>query len=157
MKSAAQSPAQPAPMCAAGSQTNTQAAALISHSFYFCCLSMLMKCLIFSYQGCSVTRHRSPQRSWCRFFISLDCKCSFEPQAAPCSRTWRRNISNTLCLGESFPSSLAMLCCGEEALISSLGVPEMWGVAWEMELGLIPRQNLPEPVSLRHSFRQVCM
>lgn len=30
-------------------------------------------------------------------------------------------------------------------------------VAWEMELGLIPRQIISEPVSFRHSFRQVCI
>lgn len=30
-------------------------------------------------------------------------------------------------------------------------------VAWEMELGQIPRQIIPEPVSFRHSFRQMCI
>lgn len=30
-------------------------------------------------------------------------------------------------------------------------------IAWEMELGLILRQIVPEPVSFRHSFRQVCI
>lgn len=30
-------------------------------------------------------------------------------------------------------------------------------VAWEMELGLIPRQIISEPVSFRHSFKQVCI
>lgn len=55
--------------------------------------------------------------TWVKVFISLDCKCSFELQAVPCSRTWRRNMSNTLHLGESFPS-LAMMCCGERALTS---------------------------------------
>ncbi|XP_023792224.1 uncharacterized protein LOC111935860 isoform X2 [Cyanistes caeruleus] len=37
--------------------------------------------------------------TWVKVFISLDCKCSFEPQAVPSSRTWRRHMSNTLHLG----------------------------------------------------------
>lgn len=125
MKSTTQSPVQPAPVCAVGSQTSTQAESLISHLFYFCCLLMLTKHLFFSYHGCSVILHRSPQRSQCRMkvFMSLDCKCSFEPQAVPCSRTWRRNMPNTLHLGESFSSSLAMLCCEEKALTSLSETP----------------------------------
>ncbi|NXF59785.1 EME2 endonuclease, partial [Ciccaba nigrolineata] len=34
--------------------------------------------------------------AWVKVLSSLDCKCSFEPQAIPCSITWRRNMPNTL-------------------------------------------------------------
>lgn len=121
MKSAAQSPAQPAPVCAAGSQTNT------GSSPHFTLI------LFLGFVNADETPHflipglfcHSPQVSseimvqalWVQVFISLDCKCSFEPQAVPCSRTWRRDMSNTLCLGESL-SSLAVLCCGEKSLPS---------------------------------------
>ncbi|NWW91116.1 EME2 endonuclease, partial [Rhynochetos jubatus] len=34
--------------------------------------------------------------AWVKVLSSLDCKYSFEPQAIPCSVTWRRNTPNTL-------------------------------------------------------------
>ncbi|NXW25166.1 EME2 endonuclease, partial [Circaetus pectoralis] len=34
--------------------------------------------------------------AWVKVLSSLDCKYSFEPQAIPCSITWRRNMPNTL-------------------------------------------------------------
>ncbi|XP_075623263.1 structure-specific endonuclease subunit EME2 isoform X2 [Balearica regulorum gibbericeps] len=34
--------------------------------------------------------------AWVKILSSLDCKYSFEPQAIPCSITWRRNMPNTL-------------------------------------------------------------
>ncbi|KFW12256.1 putative crossover junction endonuclease EME2, partial [Eurypyga helias] len=34
--------------------------------------------------------------AWVKVLSSLDCKYSFEPQAIPCSITWRRNTPNTL-------------------------------------------------------------
>ncbi|NXS65667.1 EME2 endonuclease, partial [Pandion haliaetus] len=34
--------------------------------------------------------------AWMKVLSSLDCKYSFEPQAVPCSITWRRNMPNTL-------------------------------------------------------------
>ncbi|NXW09920.1 EME2 endonuclease, partial [Fregetta grallaria] len=34
--------------------------------------------------------------TWVTVLSSLDCKCSFEPQAIPCSITWRRNMPSTL-------------------------------------------------------------
>ncbi|KAM6249733.1 putative crossover junction endonuclease EME2 [Porphyrio hochstetteri] len=34
--------------------------------------------------------------AWVEVLNSLDCKCSFEPQAIPCSITWRRNMPSTL-------------------------------------------------------------
>ncbi|KAM9179455.1 LOW QUALITY PROTEIN: putative crossover junction endonuclease EME2 [Mergus octosetaceus] len=33
---------------------------------------------------------------WIKVLSSLDCKYSFEPQAIPCSITWRRNTASTL-------------------------------------------------------------
>ncbi|NXK50697.1 EME2 endonuclease, partial [Chauna torquata] len=32
---------------------------------------------------------------WIKVLSSLDCKCSFEPQAIPCSISWRRNMPST--------------------------------------------------------------
>ncbi|NXJ43246.1 EME2 endonuclease, partial [Ciconia maguari] len=34
--------------------------------------------------------------AWVKVLSSLDCKCSFEPQAIPCSITWRRNMPSTM-------------------------------------------------------------
>ncbi|NXT82004.1 EME2 endonuclease, partial [Zapornia atra] len=34
--------------------------------------------------------------AWVEVLNSLDCKCSFEPQAIPCSITWRRNMPSPL-------------------------------------------------------------
>ncbi|XP_050762043.1 probable crossover junction endonuclease EME2 [Gymnogyps californianus] len=34
--------------------------------------------------------------AWVKVLSSLDCKYSFEPQAIPCSITWRRNMPNAL-------------------------------------------------------------
>ncbi|NXS42101.1 EME2 endonuclease, partial [Balaeniceps rex] len=34
--------------------------------------------------------------AWVKVLSSLDCKYSFEPQAIPCSITWRRNMPSTL-------------------------------------------------------------
>ncbi|KFV40533.1 putative crossover junction endonuclease EME2, partial [Gavia stellata] len=34
--------------------------------------------------------------AWVKVLSSLDCEYSFEPQAIPCSITWRRNVPNTL-------------------------------------------------------------
>ncbi|NXX23226.1 EME2 endonuclease, partial [Podargus strigoides] len=39
--------------------------------------------------------------AWVNVLSSLDCKYSFEPQAIPCSITWRRNMPNTLSTPES--------------------------------------------------------
>ncbi|XP_010177428.1 PREDICTED: probable crossover junction endonuclease EME2, partial [Mesitornis unicolor] len=57
--------------------------------------------------------------AWVKVLSSSDCKYSFEPQAIPCSVTWRRNMPNTLPIPDGF-----MVKTGEENEVLVLLEPE---------------------------------
>lgn len=63
--------------------------------------------------------------AWVKVLSSLDFKYSFEPQAIPCSITWRRNMPNTL----STPVSTSHLLC-----TCKLATDVLWGESFDLPL-----------------------
>lgn len=121
---------QPASACTVGSQT--------SYTCRIPCLALVFLWLCFvadeiplfsSHQDVlpfSTGLLKDPgSDAWVKVLSSLDCKYSFEPQAIPCSITWRRNMPNTL----STPVSTSHLLC-----TCKLATDVLWGESFDLPL-----------------------
>ena len=122
-----QSAIQPASVCTVGNSLSTLTELLVLHLPFCCSLITLMKYLFFSHHDVlsfSAGLLKDPgSDAWVKVLSSLDCKCSFEPQAIPCSITWRRNMPNTL----STPVSRSHLLCA-----CKLATDVLWGESFEL-------------------------